>query len=68
MGQLGTKVPFEEFKSKVLPWLNRFCKDFNWQIWKAAAINLQTMFQILLDNNALSEEYEDLFDLIDDEE
>ncbi len=70
MSKIGARISLAEFKTKILPWASRLCKDFNWEVWKALALNLETYFEILKDEKQLCDEflYEELFDLIDDEE
>lgn len=70
MSKIGAWIDFNEFKTKILPWASRLAKDFNWEVWKALALNLDTYFEILKNDKNLCDEflYEELFDLIDDEE
>ena len=70
MSKIGARIEFSEFKTKILPRASWLCKDFNWEVRKALAINLDTYFEILKNDKALCDEYlyEELFDLIDDEE
>ena len=70
MSKIGARIEFNEFKTKILPWASRLAKDFNWEVRKAIALNLDTYFEILKNDKALCDEYlyDELLDLIDDEE
>lgn len=70
MSKIGAWIDFNEFKTKILPRASRLAKDFNWEVRKAIALNLDTYFDILKNEKGLCDEYlyDELFDLIDDEE
>lgn len=70
MTKIGMRVELNEFKSKILPRARRLAKDLNWEVRKAIAMNLDAYFEILKNDKLLCDEYlyEELFDLIDDEE
>jgi hypothetical protein len=47
MAKISPKLTINDFKSKILPKASRFCKDFNWEVRKAIAMNLGTILEIL---------------------
>jgi len=70
MSSVLDEIDEAEFESKWLLRISSVCKDFNWEVRKTMAVNLEKVLIKLSSRPDLCDEYlfEELLELVDDEE
>jgi hypothetical protein len=68
IGSLSRQVDKKEFVSKLIPKAKRLCQDFNWEARKAVCLNLEKMSKGLSKQECDEYFYDEIFELLDDEE